>query len=326
MKTQEITLENHEIKVKVLTLGGIVTHFSHKKDNINTVLSFKDKNNYIQNRGFLGAMVGPLAGRTENATFQMNGKKYQLDPNVPPHHLHGGKLGLSRQIFNILFQSNSSLILENMTDYTQTGYPAKLHTIIKYSLILNSLLIEVEAIPTSEMPINITNHSYFNLDQSDTIKDHKLQAITDKVVFVNSIGSNSNDIRMVKGTPFDLNESTHLEILLEKTHPQFEITKHLDHTYISNSNSKVILTNKTGIKELTVAFDTKSFQIYLANYFDGTLISESGKFIQKHAAIAIEPQNIPNEINIWGKQLYTPDKPFKSSIKYTLNYNETATK
>lgn len=318
MNLKEITLENNNIKVKFLALGGIITHFSSKKDNINCVMRFGDLNDYIINRGFLGATVGPLAGRTEFAKFKINDREYQLDQNVPPHHLHGGINGLSKREFTIKEQSDTYVLFNDYYDYTKSGYPGTLNTYIKYSIHENTFSIEITAVPSTTMPINITNHTYFNLDGDSTIKHHHLSVIADEVVYVSENGSNTSNIKSVENSVFDLNKTQKIESILKQTHPQFEITRHLDHTYINNSNSVVTLYNNQKSKSLTIDFTAPAFQIYLANYFDGTLIDEHNRYIQKNAAIAIEPQNIPNEINIFGKQLYDAVNPFESKISYTL--------
>lgn len=318
MKIKEYTLNNNNITLKFLNLGGIITHFSSHKDNQNIVLRFQDLDTYYVNRGFLGATVGPLAGRTENATFKIEGQTYNLDQNTPPHHLHGGQYGLSKQEFNIKEISDTHAVLENTFDYTSSGYPGSLHTTIRYTLMDDSFTIETTATPTHTMPINITNHSYFNLDGSTSIKDHYLTAISDRVIFVSENGSNTTNIHEVKDTIFDLNTKVQLNTILSQSHPQFEMTRHIDHTYCSNQNSHVILESHDQSKKLRIDFDTPAFQIYLANFFDGSLISEDGTSIDRNRAIAIEPQNIPNEINLWGKQLYSPSNPFTSKISYTL--------
>ena len=177
----EYVLKNDDIEVHLLNLGATMTHMSLVKDHKNVVLRFKDTNDFIINRGFLGATVGPLAGRTENAEFTLNNTLYTLDQNVPSHHLHGGALGLSKQFMEVKDQSDTSITFYKKVAYTVSGYPSDITFEINYSIKGHELTLDMKATPDSETPINLTNHSYFNLNQSPTIEDHFIEVKSNKI-------------------------------------------------------------------------------------------------------------------------------------------------
>ncbi len=320
MNYHEYTLKNNKITVKFLDLGGTLTHFSTSDDGKNCIIRFKDLDSYIINRGFLGANVGPLAGRTEDARFEVAGQIYHLDQNVPPHHLHGGSLGLNKQLMKVDIISDTHAILTTTTDYTETGYPGSTTITITYKLVDNSFTITYDVIPTKPMPINITNHSYFNLSQEETAKGHDLQVPSNYVVAVSENGSNTDTFIPVSNTVFDLNQFNNVGNLLVQEHPQFKMTRHIDHTYLLSNDHEIVLRHTDTGKTLQIHSSMPATQIYLANYFDGSLTNEHDKPILRNCGVAIEPQHIPNEINLWNKEIYDDNHPFHETITYTLTH------
>lgn len=297
MNFNELVLSNEDLTVKVLSYGGIITHFSKKSDNINITLAFNDYNDYIINDGYLGAMIGPLAGRTAFGKFKVNDIDYEIDINAAPHNLHGGIAGFHAQTFEVEKHTQDTLILIKDIDYTLNGYPAFLKVSIKYHLENNHLIITNSAIPSKPMPINITNHMYFNLDQSISIENHAIQMDSNRVVYVADHGANSKQVMDVKGTVFDLQEKLKLSTVLKGHHEQFNLTRQLDHTYLLEPGAKLHLYNNDDSKELIIQSTSQAIQLYLANYFEGKYIGHNGLPMEQHAAIAIEPQDVPNAIN-----------------------------
>lgn len=315
---QEFTISNDFLEAKILNRGGTLIYLAMKKDKRNIVVRNKDINDYIVNRGFLGACIGPLAGRTEEGKFTLNDKDYQLDKNVGNDHLHGGFMGLSKLFLTVVELNSNKITLIGTHDYTQQGYPSKIDYQIKYELMEDSLLLTMEASPDKECPINLTNHSYFNLSQEETINNHILKLDSKEIVTVKENGCNSNIHLNVKDTVFDFNQSEKLGDILKLNHEQFKITKHIDHTYILDKDSTITLFEPKTKKQLSIKSNAPTAQIYLANYFDETLTDEFDRKIKAHCGVAIEPQNIPNEINLSSKGIYSHENPFNLQIEYEL--------
>ena len=165
----------------------------------------------------------------------------------------------------------------------------------------------------------MTQHTYFNLSQENTIENHKLKIDSDKVNALDEEGVPSKEFIDVTNTAFDFKKSKTLTDNMQMDHEQFKYSSHIDHPYYI-PNGRIMLTSPDDKINLEISSDADYAVVYLANYFLGEKRFKDRGYSQKHQAIAIEPQNLPNGINLGQeKQLYTFDRPFTRNIKYTFN-------
>lgn len=293
-----ITLSNETLEVEILEQGVTIVSFKHKKDNINITTRYQDIASYKDNPLYLGALIGPLAGRTAPDRYG-----YVLDINDPPNQLHGGTKGLHSQIFNVLKVSSSQAIFTLTKD--DVDYE------IKTSLEDNTLLIDMKATPQSPTRINLTNHMYFNLLGENSLENHFVTLKADKVSLHNASMQNDGNLITVKDTAFDLNQKTNISTLLKRDHDQFHMTRHIDHSYKAQS-----VTLETDHKSLTVEGTSPYMHLYFGNFFDEAHRDEHGRLIKNHASVAIESQYVPNDIDM---PEYDAKHPYHESIRYTLN-------
>lgn len=295
-----ITLSNDILELKILKRGVTFTSFKHLKDNLNIITAYQNIEDYEDNSGpYLGALVGPLAGRTEPNQYGLD-----LDINNPPNHLHGGTNGLSFTDFDAEVKDNKAIF---KTHHNHVAYE------ITVSLDENKVILDMKATPDVEKDavLNLTNHMYFNLQGTNDLNEHQIKLEADKVSYLNEKMLNTYNLQDVTDTVFDLREYQDLSVLLNKTHPQFDISRHIDHSFYAN---KVKL--KADTKELTVEAKAPFMHLYFANYFDENFIDEHGRKAKNHASIAIEPQYLPNDLDM---KVYTSDNPYHETITYTLD-------
>lgn len=191
-RIDEYTLTNiHGLILKVITYGGIVTqlHVPDKNGRLaDVVLGFDNLEQYLVGHPYFGCITGRVAGRLTHGKFSLDGKNYSLAINNPPNHLHGGKVGFDKRVWRaeIISDGKERLRLSYLSPDGEEGYPGNVQVNVFYSLTdANEFVIEYEAVTDQAAPLNLTNHSYFNLvgEGSGRIDDHVLQ------IFANDFAS-----------------------------------------------------------------------------------------------------------------------------------------
>jgi aldose 1-epimerase len=207
----EYTITNSSgMQAGILNYGGTITKLitPDKKGKMgDVVLGFETFSGYTQkNQPYMGALVGRYANRIASAKFTLDGKPYKLAPNNFGNSLHGGNVGFDKVIWNVEKIGDSSLKLTYQSKDGEEGYPGNLNVQVVYTLGSdNSLKIDYTATTDKATPVNLTNHSYFNLSagKDSTILDHVLQLNADKYTPVNDQLIPTGQIADVKGTPMD---------------------------------------------------------------------------------------------------------------------------
>ncbi len=292
------TLENEYLSVEILSLGCIIKSiftrdkFGEKKD---VVLGFDCVEDYIKDDCYLGAVIGRVCNRTEDAKFTLNGIEYNLSKNDKENSLHGGINGFNSKIFDGKFEGES-LILTTKSYDGEEGYPGELNFTVKYSLVGKKLRIEYFAMCDRDTPINITNHTYFNLD-GGSILDTKVFIDSDKITPVNEnlIAKGFMD---VKNTPFDFNDFTAIGKRLNDDNELLRICGGYDVNYVLNNKGNAVATaysEKSGVK-LSVYTTEKGMQFYTGNFLKGQK-GKYGEIYDKRFGFCFETQGFPNAIN-----------------------------
>lgn len=295
-----ITLNNGILEVSILKQGVTVVSFKHLEDDINIVTRYQNIGDYKTNPVYLGSLIGPLAGRTEQNRYGV-----QLELNDAPNHLHGGINGLHNQEF-VCKQDGNEAVFTKVLDNVFYKVTVKLDH--------NHCTMEFEAIPDDRAVINLTNHMYFNLLGTNNLLDHKISVNADRVSYLNENKVNTGDLREVEATVFDLRSSKKISDLLHENDEQFKITRHIDHAFMGN---QVVLA--TPHKYLSVKATTPAVQVYLSNFFDEGFLNEHSELAANHSSVAIEPQYVPNDLNM---KCYTHDDPYHETFIYTLSLKQ----
>jgi aldose 1-epimerase len=220
----EYTLTNSSgMQAGILNYGGTITKLIVPDKNGkmgDVVLGFETFSGYVQKGNpYMGALVGRYANRIASAKFALDGKTYKLAANNFGNSLHGGNVGFDKVIWNTEKIGDSSLKLTYQSKDGEEGYPGNLNVQVVYTLGSdNSLKIDYTASTDKATPVNLTNHSYFNLSagKDSTVVDHVLQLNADKYTPVNDQLIPTGQIDDVKGTPFDFTTRKQLEKILTK--------------------------------------------------------------------------------------------------------------
>ena len=198
-------------KVTITNYGGIITSIKvpdKMGDLGEIVLGYDDIKGYFNNPAFFGAIIGRFGNRISRGKFAIDGQEYQLACNLGDHHLHGGAIGFNQRVWTatIIEDSIPKLKLTYLSPDGEEGYPGNVAVTVIYSLTdENALVIDYQATTDKDTPINLTNHSYFNLNDGgqSPITDHILQLNANAITEVDSALIPTGRLLAVDQTPFD---------------------------------------------------------------------------------------------------------------------------
>ncbi|XP_028676549.2 aldose 1-epimerase [Erpetoichthys calabaricus] len=297
-------LESEGVTVEILTLGCIISALKTRDRNGRSddiVLGFDTLESYLTNPRYFGAVVGRVANRIANGKFTVDGKEYQLAINNGPNALHGGPTGFHQAIWNAEVLPNGVRLSLTSADGHE-GYPGELQVSVTYMLEGDVLSLYYEACTNKTTPVNLTNHSYFNLAGQGTpdIYDHEISISADAYLPVESTMIPTGDVQPVKGTPFDLRSSVRIGDRLSQL-PD----RGFDHNFCLSSPEERRETPKyfsrvyhpgSG-RVLNVATTQPGVQFYTSNFLDASIKGKGGAAYPKHSAFCLETQNWPDAVN-----------------------------
>ena len=292
--------------VKITNYGGIITSIIvpdkiGKFDDI--VLGFNTLNKYLKAHPYFGAIIGRYANRISKAKFFLNGNEYKLATNNGKNHLHGGIKGFDKVLWKakeIKKENEICLKLSYLSKDGEEGYPGNLSIIVTYSLTNNDeLKIDYEAETDKATPINLTNHSYFNLKgagKSD-ILSHVLTIYADKYTPVDKGLIPTGELKKVKGTPMDFLKPYAIGLRIK------EVKGGYDHNFVLN-HKKGILSPAARVYEpetgrvIEILTTQPGIQFYSGNFLNGTIKGKNGKQYNKHYGFCLETQHFPDSPNL----------------------------
>lgn len=306
-KWKEFTLVNdHGMSVSMLNLGGIITKIcvpdrEGKVENV--VLGYKDYAHYQDNPNSFGALIGRVAGRIQNASFEINGKHYYLEANDGDNHLHGGSNGFHHVIWDAeTFQTEETVGVK----FTHTssdgagGYPGNVGIAVTYTLNnKNELLLDYWAKSDQTTPLALTNHSYFNLsgDLKDTVQHHNVTINSSSFVELDHELIPTGKKLNVAGTTFDFRNGRLLGDGFTDDSKQHQIADNgYDHYFIFDNKGKVVMHEKESGRILTVKTEQPGMVMYTANGLDEGLALAEG-MSRKHLGVCFETQGSPASLH-----------------------------
>ncbi|WP_276911120.1 aldose epimerase family protein [Dubosiella newyorkensis] len=319
-------LENENNRIELSDLGATLVSWKTKKSDGSwqeIVLGYDDLDSYRTQDGYLGACLGRVANRIKKGQFTLNDTVYTLPINNGPNCLHGGIDGFSYKRFDVK-QDESSLAFHYVSKDQEEGFPGNLDVWLTYSLKKNTLTIHYEALSDADTLVNLSNHSYFNLEGSDSIQDHRLLVKASKFMEVDADG-------LVKGVyrdlpaDMDFQQEKPIGQALSSSIEQIEVAKGIDHPYLFNdSHDPIVLRSPLSHLVLTMNTSYPLAQIYSANYLDGRL-GKGQRPMPKQSGICFEAQYLPNEINIdpQTKTILRKGEKYDEWTSYTISYENS---
>ncbi len=296
------------MSVDIINFGGIIVSLfiPDKSGNLADVtLGHRDLNKYLINNEYFGALVGRHANRLEDASFELNGKVYELLKNDGKNHLHGGKIGLHNSVWDaeISVQDGvEKLILTHTSPDGEENYPGNLDVKVEYSLSEeNELKIEYFAVSDKDTVVNLTNHAYFNLSghNSGDILKHQLYINADEFTPVNHECVPFGEIRSVEGSVMDFTKMKCVADDINSSDEQIINGKGYDHNWVLNTNGNVNeiaaeLYDPESGRAIQVYTTKPGMQFYSGNHLNENVIGKDNAVYNKRTGIALETQYFPN--------------------------------
>jgi aldose 1-epimerase len=309
LAVERYTLKNARgAMVRVMTYGATVTEL-HMPDRHGTiddvVLGFDTLAQYEQRGPYFGATVGRVAFRIANGEFTLDGKHYQLPRNDGTHHLHGGPRGFSHVVWQAepLSRGESpSIRFSHRSPDGDQGYPGNLDVAVTYTLTEeNDLQIDMVAAADQPTLLNLTHHSYFNLQGigSGDVLGHVLQLNADRWIVGMEPDAPTGDIVPVQGTPYDFLQPTPIGDRIAQTGgeaPGYDLCYLLNQP-TGNLMLAATVDEPTAGRRLQVLTTEPSIVFYTANYLDGTLRGKRGQVYGKQAGFCLETGRPPDAIH-----------------------------
>jgi aldose 1-epimerase len=281
----------------------------------NVVLGLDDAAAYAAQNFFLGAICGRVSNRIRDARFTLNGVTYHLEANDPPHHLHGGRRGWYRATWTVAPEQRerAALTLFHRAPEGDAGYPGAVDVRAVYTLTDdNQLRLEMSATADQPTPINLTQHSYWNLAGTGTVLDHLLTVAADAYTPGDPVVP-TGAVEEVAGTPLDYRS-------LRRVSPELDHNFVVGHTTGPMRAVARLSDSKSG-RTMTVTSDQPGLQVYAGKFLDG---STSGRGVThlRHGGICLETQSFPNAVNVpeWRSQvLLHPGDTYRHTVVYAFS-------
>ena len=285
------------VEISIINYGSTITSLKIPLANgrkIDVVLGFETLEDYINSYHlpsppYFGTAVGRFAGRINNAEFSINEKRNFLNKNLGEHNIHGGILGFGRKLWTVIAnpsEENPSITLEYISKNNEENFPGELTVQVKYELTEdNELKVTFTAKTTEDTIVNLTQHSYFNLDgHSNDIINLKLQINSEKILETNYELIPSGNFVSLKNHSFDFAQA--------KACPYS-----IDNTFIlENENAATLISEKNKLK-MSVITNQPAVHIYVGgNCFDKIKGKENANYHPK-SGICFETQNFPDAPN-----------------------------
>ncbi|MFW6006840.1 MAG: aldose epimerase family protein [Bacillota bacterium] len=299
------------IKVDITNYGGLIIRLfvPDREGRLNDIaLGYNTLEEYIEDSPYFGAVVGRYGNRIAGARFELDGKTYELPETEGNNHLHGGIEGFDKKVWEptpYIKEGNPGLSLSYLSEDGEEGYPGNLEVTVDYCLTENnSLKIEYKAVTDKATPINLTQHSYFNLkgEGRGDIYNHILKVNADEYLPLNEEQLPTGEISSVKGTPLDFTTPQEIGERIDEDFKILNIGGGYDLNYVINKEKENEMVEAAEVyepvsgREMKVKTTEPGVQLYTANNLEG-MKGKSGRPYKKHHAICLETQHYPDSPN-----------------------------
>ena len=294
-------------QMRVTNYGGTITSLKvPDRTGVfgDVVLGFDTIDGYLKDPPYFGALIGRYGNRIAKGQFTLDGNTYQLAVNNGPNHLHGGIKGFDKVLWNAMPADGPegvSVTLTRTSPDGEEGYPGNLQVTVRYVLTdTNELRIDYRATTDKATPVNLTQHSYFNLaaDGGDVL-GHELVLHADRYTPVDETLIPTGALAAVEGTPFDFRTPAAIGARIDADHVQLKNGKGYDHNWVLTRTgaglepAAAVFEPKTG-RTLQVATTEPGIQFYSGNFLDGTISGKEGRVYARRTGFCLETQHFPD--------------------------------
>ncbi|HEY7636965.1 MAG TPA: aldose epimerase family protein [Gemmatimonadales bacterium] len=328
------TLANgHGLELRVLTFGGTIVSLSApdaKGDVADLVLGHDSLEDYVRDTSYFGAIIGRYANRIAGARFAIDGKTHRLTANDGPNHLHGGRTGFDRVVWRaepFHAEDSSGLALRYTSPDGAEGYPGNLEVQVRYRVTnRNELMVDFQATADQPTPINLTQHSCFNLTGTGgDILSHLLRINADQMTPVDEHLIPTGELMPVAGGPFDFRQLTPIGARIATRNEQLRRGRGYDHNFVLNREGPGLahaaqLVEPTSGRTLDIYTTEPGLQLYSGNFIDGRVPGKAGRRYGPRSGVCLETQHFPDSPNHPGfpSTLLRPGDTYRSRTVFAF--------
>ena len=314
------------VRVHLIDYGATVTNIwcADREGNVGDVLlGCPTPEDHANPHPHFNCIVGRYANRITNAQFKLDGVLYQLDANIPPHQLHGGRKGFANRLWSGT-EEEDSVRFELISPDGDSGFPGEVKVSAIYTLKGPVLRLELLATASKSTPISLTAHHYFNLSarHGTYVGDHEISINADQYLPVSSELTQLGRIDDVTNTPFDLRRRTPLRDRLHDSHPQIELAGGFDHTFVLNEsglrNAAHVYDPSSG-RHCEVRTDQPGVQLYTCNTLNAP--GKNDVHYGTHQGLCLETQQFPDAPNHanYPRAILRPGEVWRAVTEYEFS-------
>lgn len=301
------TMRNaHGLVARVITYGATLTELQvPDRDGKpgDVVLGFDDLDGYLQRSPYFGATVGRVANRIAKGRFTLDGTEYRLATNNGPNFLHGGNRGFDKVVWQaeaVPATDGVAVRFRYVSRDGEEGFPGTLATTVTYTLTNDDVLrLDYQATTDRTTPVNLSNHTYWNLQGQGDILGHVLWMNADRYTPVDETLIPTGELAPVKGTPMDFTTPTAVGARIDQV-PGKPVG--YDHNFVLRNATGTLalalrLSEPRSGRTVEMWTTEPGIQFYSGNFLDGTLVGKRGVTYPFHGAIVLEAQHFPDSVN-----------------------------
>jgi aldose 1-epimerase len=307
---ESFTLRNaHGIEVRAITYGAIIVSLrvpDRAGQLGDVVLGNDDLAGYVDKPAYFGAVVGRYGNRIAKGQFTLDGKTYKLATNNGPNHLHGGVRGFDKVVWKAdpPAAGATSVTFRYTSPDGEEGYPGTLNARVTYTLSdKDELTFEYSATTDKATPINLTQHSYFNLGAPGSdILGHELTLEADRYTPVDATLIPTGQLAPVSGTPFDFRKPTAIGARIGQDDEQLKRGGGYDHNFVLSGAGEGLrraarLADPGTGRTMEILTTEPGVQFYSGNFLDGTIKGKGGVVYKYRSGLCLETQHFPDSPN-----------------------------
>jgi aldose 1-epimerase len=300
------------VTITVLSYGGVIQSVlapDRAGALADVSLGYDTLDGYLRDKSYLGALIGRYANRIRAGRFSLDGREYTLATNAGGNHLHGGIRGFNKAVWTaepFADGDDIGLRLGHVSPAGDEGYPGTLTARVTYALTpAGALRIDFFATTDAPTPVNLTQHSYFNLAGTGVgdILDHELEVAASRFTPVDAQLIPTGELRPVQGTPFDFTTPEKVGARIDDDDEQLRRAGGYDHNFVIDHGAEsdlvlaARLTDPLSGRGLDIHTTEPGMQCYSGNFLDGTVAGKGGVPLTYRSGLALETQHFPNSPN-----------------------------
>ena len=290
-------------------------------------LGYDDLDGYLSTSPYFGVIAGRVANRIARGKFTLDGKTYTLATNNGPNHLHGGVKGFDKVLWQGAespTRDGVSVTFKYRSASGEEGYPGNLQASVTYTLTdTDALRLTYAATTDAPTPVNLTNHSYFNLAGKGTIRDHRLLLASHFYTPVDDTLIPTGEILHVAGTPFDF---TAPRPIGERLAAVGGTPVGYDHNFVLDNGGRATpglgasVYDPASGRVLEMYTTQPGVQFYSGNFLE-TEVGKNGMHYPQYSGFCLEAQHFPDSVNRpqFPPVILRPGETYRQTTEYRVS-------